>query len=93
MEVRDEVKKEIEDGMEHIFKALNISHNCAEEFYKQLEYEHNTLQQNFWRMMAEVIKKYSSMKYYDARNEASVKFCKKLKDFMEENELGHMPII
>lgn len=93
MNVRDEVKKEVGEGMRHVFKALNISHNCAEEFCRQLVYEHNTLQQNFWRMMAKVIKEYSSIKYCDARNEASVKFCKKLKFFMEENELGHMPII
>jgi len=93
MDVRKEVKEEIGMGMTHIFTALNISQTCAEEFCKQLEYMHNTLQQNFWRMMAEVIRRYSSMKYHDLRNEASVEFCKRLKDFMEEHELGHMPII
>ena len=93
MNLQDEVEKEIGEGMRHIFRALNISHNCAEEFCKQLEYEHNTLQQNFWRMMAKVIKKYSSMKYCDARNEASVEFCKRLRDFMEEKGFGYMPII
>jgi len=93
MEVREEVKEEIRIGVTHIFRALNISQTCAEEFCKHIEYMHNTLQQNFWRMMVKVIKKYSSMKYCDARNKASVELCKKLKDFMEENELGHMPII
>ena len=79
--------------MGHIFTALNTSQDCAGEFCKQLEYMHNTLQQNFWRMMVEVIKDYSSVKYCDARNKASVKLCKKLKFFMEENKLGHLPII
>jgi len=93
MEVREEVKEEITKGMSHIFTALNVSQNCAEEFCKQLEYMHNTLQQNFWRMMVEIIKEYSSAKYCDARNVASVELCRRLKCFMEENELGHLPIV
>lgn len=84
-------KQEMKEGLEHLFNALNnFSHKeKAEEFFKGLINEHRTLQQNFWRSIAKVIQLYSETKFFDLRNEDSIEWCKKVNQFMEDNNLQH----
>ncbi len=68
-----------------IFRSLNYS--GRDDLEKLLGHilhtEHRTLQQNFWRMIANIGEKYyenSQPRYFDARNEDSVKFTKGFKE-------------
>lgn len=68
-----------------IFRSLNYS--GRDDFEKLLSHilntEHRTLQQNFWRMIANVAEKYydsTQPRFFDARNEHSVEFTKAIKE-------------
>lgn len=64
------------------FRALSNFVNSysrgAKEFADCLDKEHRTLQQSMMGVFAACIRKWAEMKYYDLRNEDTVKFCKKL---------------
>ena len=68
------------------YKALSaLSDACnsfsfkPQKFAKGICFEHRTLQQKLCSMAVAIIKEMGSEDYpYDGRNEASVKFCKKL---------------
>ena len=59
----DELKEEIEkEEMKPAWSKLSNAINSfsydeqAEAFYKGLSYQHRTLQQNFWRLIIEVVR-------------------------------------
>lgn len=52
--------------------------DLADVLIKKLRTEHNTLKQSFFRMIHKVIKAYSKHEYFDARNEASVRWAKEV---------------
>ncbi len=61
----------------------------VDNFFDAITHQHRTLQQSFWRMMIQVIKKYAELDkdgWYDLRNEASVKTCVKLKEWFEKDD-------
>jgi hypothetical protein len=69
-----------------LFRALNRSgrvNSFEEVLIHVLNIEHRTLQQNFWRMIANVAAKYyehSQPNYFDARNEDSIEFTKAISE-------------
>ena len=52
--------------------ALNSFSFKYEEFCKEMEYEHRTLQQSFTRLCVCWLRHCADMEHYDARNELSV---------------------
>ena len=78
-----ETRLTVDSAMETIVRELNTMGN--EEFVAgligdRLSITHRTLQQNFWRSIAQVIERLASTEpnRYDARNEASVKWAKEV---------------
>lgn len=53
----------------------------------KLSNEHPTLQQNFMRLCRKFIKKMAEKKYYDGRNESSVKLAKKISEVIDDEAL------
>ena len=97
MSHKDEMKKEMQEAWDKFSHAINnfSYEDQAEAFCEVLSNEHRTLQQNFWRMMIQVIKKYAKMKegWYDLRNEASVKMCRELGKYLEDHLYTNLPTI
>ena len=55
---------------------------------------HRTLQQDVFRFCLDYIKGMSKEKFYDLRNEFSVKTAKEIMEFLESKDLGtHAPLI
>jgi len=54
-----------------------------EGIVEALNHEHRTLQQSFWRVMYEVMKKYGADDWCDLRNEASKEFCREVTEKIE----------
>jgi len=71
-----------EEAMKVIFREISYMGNeneCIEKMYNFIEREHRTLQQNFWRMIYYVMKRYGeNSEWTDLRNQASRKWCKKV---------------
>jgi len=44
-------------------------------------------------MVANTIREYADTEYFDLRNEDSVNFCKKVKEFMEEKNVGYFSTV
>lgn len=59
---------------------------------EQLANTHPTLQQSFMRLAAEYIYAQSEKEYFDGRNEATGKACKKLAQVLKEEGM-HFPFI
>ncbi len=90
-----DLKMEMEEAISHLGNAVN-NFNYGEqsvEFFNQLSRQHRTLQQNIWRMIVNTIREYADTKYFDLRNEDSVKFCKKVQEFMEEKNVGYFSTV
>ena len=67
---------------------------ASELFYRGFINQHRTLQEMMWKMLLEVIAMYAECEWYDDRNEAAVKSCKAMKQFMLENpEKFYLPVI
>jgi len=94
-------KDELEEEMKKVWDKLSNTLNGfsyeeqAEAFFRMLSNEHRTLQQNFWRMMIKVIRKYAETKegWYDLRNEMSVRMCRGLKVWMDDHFYTDLPTI
>lgn len=79
-ETVDKLNKQIVDD---IFQAVNYSSNerrLAKIFTEHIKTEHRTLIQSFFRMISRVIENYAEHEYFDARNEGSLKWAKKVAD-------------
>ena len=57
------------------------------EMAKRLANTHPTLQQTFMRLAAEFIYAEAQKEYFDGRNEATGKACKKLSKMMKDEEI------
>lgn len=75
----------IRAAVKSLADELNSMGNSDQAFaqdvvFDELNRQHRTLQQNFWRSIAGVISKLASVSpsYFDGRNEASVKWAKEV---------------
>ena len=88
MSLKDMNQVEVSSKAIHqIMDAVNImgsDKKVAEGIIKELQVTHRTLQQNFWRVMVEVVRQYSEFRH-DLRNEGSVELCKAITKFLDEN--------
>jgi len=89
MSLRDgKTQKEVtKDSMNDLMDTLNIMGSDKEVIdgiIEILHTTHRTLQQNFWRVMVEVMKQYSEFRH-DLRNEGSVKLCKFITETLEKD--------
>jgi hypothetical protein len=81
-------KEETREAVAKLMDALNVMGTKAdvvEGMIEELHNTHRTLQQNFWRVMLEVMKQYAEFRP-DLRNEASVELCKFLVEKLKEDE-------
>jgi len=72
---------EIESAMKVIADRLNfMGHGdvCIRSMLGSINKMHRTIQQNFFRAIARVIKEYSQQEYSDLRNKASKEWCKRV---------------
>lgn len=81
-------------GLKEVFRACNSLSNIelSDVIFNAVQNEHRTIQQNFWRVMLEVIEKYSNTSY-DLRNESSVKMCQSIMKSINENNNRCLPFI
>lgn len=82
-------------AIEMLLNDLNIMGSdkpIIEGVVEALRMNHRTLQQNFWRMMMQVIKQYSEFRH-DLRNEGSVELCKFIKEEVEKNHKEYLPFV
>lgn len=90
----EEMKKIVDKLFDKINNFSYQKH--VDNFFNAITHQHRTLQQSFWRMMFDIIRKYAELDkdgWYDLRNEASVKMCVKLKKWFDENYIGGLPTI
>ncbi len=94
LEYNEEVKGKVTQLVYDLTKLLNSNSEkvIAQHFCEALLHDHRTLQQYFWNMVQDVAKSYSTTEYYDARNEASVNFCKHLTAMVKKGDC-YLPII
>jgi len=81
-------KEAAQKAIDLIMDAVNImgsDKEVIEGIFEAIMTSHRTLQQNFWRVMIEVIKRYSTQRH-DLRNEASVNLCLFITEHLEEYE-------
>lgn len=86
-------KERVDKFMKEIFKAINSYNNdeVANKIFECIISEHRTLQQNFWRMMFDVIKQYGSDKtLYDGRNADSKRVCQLLSQVIDKENLPYI---
>lgn len=84
--------KEASDMVE---RGVNsFSNEFSREFVGNLQKMHKTLQQSFQREIVMLwIKEMAKNENYDGRNEATVKQCKAIVEFLEKNEMLGLPMI
>jgi phosphoenolpyruvate-protein kinase (PTS system EI component) len=83
------------DATKEILDAVNIMGNdkeVVEGIVEALQHNHRTLQQNYWRVMMQVIKEYSEFRH-DMRNEGSVDMCKFIKEQVEKHHKEYLPYV
>ena len=71
--------KELQDEVSNFLNSMS-SDNKTEDFIKEMRKDHRTLQQSFTRLCLAWINDLAEREHYDARNEASVKLAKKIKE-------------
>lgn len=86
MSVKYPTKEDCRKVFAEVMEALNTfsDEQVANAFYEELVNSHRTLQQNFWRSVAHMIKEYAKNEYYDLRNEDSVNWCKKMAEVEDQ---------
>ena len=89
---REGTKKAIDDIMD-LVNIMGSDKAVVEGCIEAMQGTHRTLQQNFWRVMIQVMKEYSEWRS-DLRNEGSVEFCKAVKEMLEKNpRLEYLPYV
>jgi hypothetical protein len=83
-------KEETKVAVAKLMDALNVmgtKKDIVEGMIEELQCTHRTVQQNFCRVMLDVMKKYAEFRH-DLRNEASVEVCKFITEQLikEENQ-------
>jgi len=86
---------EIAEKARQIESMVNTyCHEELEELGERLAEMHPTLQQNFMRVVRAFIKTQAEKKYWDKRNEDTVKICRELWRILKETDYcGGLPLI
>ena len=82
-------------AIHNIMDAVNVmgtDETVVQGIIEELMVSHRTLQQNFWRVMMQVIKRYSEFSF-DGRNEGAVEMCKFIKEQVEKNHKEYLPYV
>lgn len=75
-EEAEKIARAVED-LCHLLNSYNSRDELLGEVFNQcLVRQHRSLQQSFWRLMREVIRRYA-ITHHDMRNEAAVLWCKR----------------
>ncbi len=89
-------KETAKEAIDMIMDAVNImgsDRKVKDGIIEALRCSHRTLQENFWRVMIDVIKEYSTF-HCDLRNEAAVNLCKFITEKLNENpEKTYLPYV
>ncbi len=83
------------DAINKIMDAVNVMGSddpVVQGIIEELMVSHRTLQQNFWRVMMQVIKRYSEFSY-DLRNQGAVELCTYIKEQVAENYKENLPYV
>jgi len=89
---QERTKKSIDNIMD-LVNIMGSDKAVVEGILESLQGTHRTLQQNFWRVMIQIMKQYSEWRS-DLRNEGSVTFCKAVKEMLEKNpEKEYLPYV
>jgi hypothetical protein len=81
-----EIDTQVEEAINTIADRLNYMGNdkaCLEAIMYSVHKMHRTIQQNFFRILSQVINEYSKLEYFDDRNKSSVEWCKKVADIQQ----------
>ncbi len=84
------MSKNEEEAKQKIIRECNYMGMDLFEVGKMLAWEHNTLQQNFMRVVVGFIKEEAKKDYSDLRNEQTVLICKELVKHLEEVYLPYV---
>lgn len=89
---QQETAKEAIDVIMNAVNIMGSDEKVAKGIIESLQTNHRTLQQNFWRVMMQVIKEYSEFRT-DMRNEGAVELCKYIKEQVETNHKEYLPYV
>lgn len=85
----EKVEKIVEDLFQEL-NWMNNDKNVADIIHLLVTRQHRTLQQTFFRVIFDVIKKYGHEETrFDLRNEDSVNNCKLVKEFLNKENKGY----
>ena len=80
-EYETRIRAEVKEAVKQIFRYINGPEDVfTDALLAELQVEHRTLQQGFFRVVKKAIEQQAKLKdsgYYDLRNEASVLWAKK----------------
>lgn len=85
---REDKNKVIVQSLFNVISLLGNDGDLAQSFLKQIQSEHRTNIQSFFRMIQEVIIEYAKSEYFDDRNKASIEWAKKVAKLED-----HLPLI
>ena len=88
--------KKIAKEFVNTLNSMTYEKDVARGFVEEVVNSHRTLQQSTMRAIYKLLEKWAEMKEsgnFDARNEATVSFCSKVKEMAEKENLGHFPFI
>lgn len=83
--------EELQEDTKDFLNIFGCNVEDEVKFVELMSRSHKTIQQNYTRFVLRWIGKMAMTKYYDARNEASVKLCKKIIDTIGED--NYLPIL
>jgi hypothetical protein len=87
--------EQVAKDLSNALNSMSYDKEVIRGFVDKLTSEHRTLQQSSMRAISSLIMRWAEMEekgYYDLRNEATVKFCKRVKEVMEAENIS-LPFI
>lgn len=88
--------KNVASELSSVLNSMTYEEEVIKGFVEGITLQHRTLQQSSMRAILVLISEWAKMeenKRYDLRNEATVKMCKKIKDFLDKEDLTYLPFV
>ena len=80
------------DKMSHLVNVMGSTEPMVKALLSCVQSDHRTLQQSFFGVIFKLIEDYGKTKYFDLRNEASVKACKDIAQFIKDQGI-YLPLV
>ena len=85
--------KTVAEDLSRIVNRMSYGSEDSKGFVHTVTSDHRTLQQQSFGLMMQCIETWSKMENFDARNEYTVKMCKKMMEAVKDDWYGRPPMI